>query len=232
MSILPGLSATCEHGFPIAHPCQFCRADAGAERERANLHALMAANRAGSFPPPEGRAGFAGGTDPDGVPVPGRSSRLAGNARVLPPGVNPCVLGPATTARSLPRSLDKWHYPGRDETGARRPAPTTLADSRVPCRRARRLHRRGDDADGWIRRLTTQPEQAPSVAADLLASVATDETYPPDIRSAAAQLALIGRAMGNGATWAVIGRTLGISGREAKKRAHGLREKVKRAVAA
>ena len=75
------------------------------------------------------------------------------------------------------------------------------------------------------------PEQAPSVAADLLASVATDETYPPEIRSAAAQLALIGRAMGNGATWAVIGRTLGISGREAKKRAHGLREKVKRAVA-
>jgi hypothetical protein len=79
--------------------------------------------------------------------------------------------------------------------------------------------------------VTAQPEQAPPVAAYSLASVATDETYPPDVRSAAAQLALIDRAMGNGATWAVIGRTLGISGREAKKRAHGLREKVKRAVA-
>jgi hypothetical protein len=76
----------------------------------------------------------------------------------------------------------------------------------------------------------TSPEPAPPFAADL-ASVITDEGYPPDVRSAAAQLALIDRAMGNGATWAVIGRTLGISGREAKKRAHGLREKVKRAVA-
>jgi len=78
--------------------------------------------------------------------------------------------------------------------------------------------------------VTAPHEQAPSVAADL-ASVATDESYPPDVRSAAAQLSLIDRAMGNGATWAVIGRTLGISGNEAKKRAREMRSKVKRAVA-
>ena len=43
------------------------------------------------------------------------------------------------------------------------------------------------------------------------------------------RLELIDRAKGNGATWAVIGATLGMSGREAKRHAHKLRERVKRA---
>lgn len=74
----------------------------------------------------------------------------------------------------------------------------------------------------------TPPEQPFSLAADL-SSVIADENLPQDVRSAAASLALMDRAKRNGATWAVIGKTLGISGREAKKRAHGLREKVRRA---
>lgn len=40
---------------------------------------------------------------------------------------------------------------------------------------------------------------------------------------------LIDRAKQNGATWAVIGSTLGMSGREAKRHAHKLRGQVKRA---
>ena len=76
-----------------------------------------------------------------------------------------------------------------------------------------------------------EPAQDSSLAADFLSSALADESLPPDVRSAAARLTLIDRAQKNGATWTVIGATLGISGPEAKKRARGLREKVRRAVA-
>jgi hypothetical protein len=65
-----------------------------------------------------------------------------------------------------------------------------------------------------------------AVTADPLAAVAADESLPAGVRSAAAQLTLIDLAKENGASWAVIGAALGISGREAKKRAHGMRVKV------
>ena len=111
MSILPGLSATCEHGFPIAHPCQFCRADAGAERERANLHALMSGEPGRFLPrPPEGRAGFAGGTDPDGVPWCPADVPLGWECprchRVWNPSVLACHHCPQP-----PAFADKWHTP-------------------------------------------------------------------------------------------------------------------------
>ncbi len=47
---------------------------------------------------------------------------------------------------------------------------------------------------------------------------------------AALRLDLIDRAKGNGATWAVIGATLGMTGREAKRHAHRLRKQARRAV--
>ena len=43
------------------------------------------------------------------------------------------------------------------------------------------------------------------------------------------RLELIDRAKGNGASWAVIGSWLGMTGPEAKRHAHKLRERVKRA---
>ena len=63
--------------------------------------------------------------------------------------------------------------------------------------------------------VTPQPEQAFSLAAGPEAD--------------ALRLELIDRATGTGATWAVIGRALGMSGREAKRHAHRLRGRVKRA---
>lgn len=61
----------------------------------------------------------------------------------------------------------------------------------------------------------TPPEQDSSLAASPEAN--------------ALRLELIDRAKANGATWAVIGATLGMSGREAKRHAHRLREEVRRA---
>ena len=61
----------------------------------------------------------------------------------------------------------------------------------------------------------TQPEQDSSLAADL--------------DRQALRLELIDRAKQNGATWAAIGATLGMSGPEAKRHAHKLRDQVKRA---
>ena len=62
----------------------------------------------------------------------------------------------------------------------------------------------------------TTPEPAPFPAAS------------PD--PAALRLDLIDRAKGNGATWAVIGTALGMTGREAKRHAHKLRKQARRAV--
>ena len=60
----------------------------------------------------------------------------------------------------------------------------------------------------------TPPEPALSLAAS------------PDIT--ALRLDLIDRAKGNGATWAVIGTALGMTGREAKRHAHRLRKQARR----
>jgi hypothetical protein len=49
------------------------------------------------------------------------------------------------------------------------------------------------------------------------------------LRRAALELELIDTAKAGGASWAVIGATLGMSGREAKRAAHKLRSRVKRA---
>lgn len=80
--------------------------------------------------------------------------------------------------------------------------------------------------------MAAEPDPAPSLAENFLSSALADESLPLDVRSAAAHLSLMDRAQRNGATWAVIGAALGVSGREAKKRARGLREKVRRAAAA
>lgn len=56
-----------------------------------------------------------------------------------------------------------------------------------------------------------------------------DSSLAAGLDRQALRLELIDRAKQNGATWAVIGRTLGMSGREAKRHAHKLRSQVKRA---
>ena len=56
--ILPELRAVCDHGFPIVHPCQYCR-----EAEPTPPPGEPFLPR-----PPEGWGGFNGGTDPNGVP--------------------------------------------------------------------------------------------------------------------------------------------------------------------
>lgn len=73
----------------------------------------------------------------------------------------------------------------------------------------------------------TAPEQDFSVAA-MISAVA--DGYPADAgQRAVIGYALITDALGRGATWAQIGAAQGISGREAKRRAHKLRLAVQRA---
>ncbi len=79
----------------------------------------------------------------------------------------------------------------------------------------------------------TPPEQDSPLAA--MASAVADGYLPSDLEKAILTLELIDKARSHPAmpaSWAVIGRVLGgISGREAKRRAHKLREQVKRAQA-
>ncbi len=82
--------------------------------------------------------------------------------------------------------------------------------------------------------MTPEPEGDSSLAA--MASAVADGYLPSDLEKAILTLALIDKARSHPArpaSWAVIGRVLGgMSGPEAKKYAHQLREQVKRARAA
>jgi len=74
--------------------------------------------------------------------------------------------------------------------------------------------------------VTTAPEQDYSVAA-MISAVA--DGYPAGAdEKAVIGYALIADALGRGATWAQIGAAQGITGRDAKRRAHRLRLAVQR----
>jgi hypothetical protein len=78
--------------------------------------------------------------------------------------------------------------------------------------------------------VTAPPEQDSSIAA-MVSAVA--DGYPADAdEKAVLELSLITRLLENRATWAQIGAVQGISGREAKRRAHKLRLRVQRSVTA
>ena len=72
--------------------------------------------------------------------------------------------------------------------------------------------------------MTAPPEQDSSIAA-MISTVA--DGYPADAdEKAVLELSLITRLLENRATWAQIGAVQGVSGREAKRRAHKLRLRV------
>ena len=73
------------------------------------------------------------------------------------------------------------------------------------------------------------PEQDSSIAA-MIGTVA--DGYPADAdEKAVLELSLITRLLENRATWAQIGAVQGVSGREAKRRAHKLRLRVQQVAA-
>ena len=82
---------------------------------------------------------------------------------------------------------------------------------------------------GWIdeaAKFAPPPEEDSSLAA-MIGTVA--DGYPADAdEKAVIELALITRLLEQKATWAQIGAVQGISGREAKRRAHKLRITVQR----
>ena len=73
----------------------------------------------------------------------------------------------------------------------------------------------------------TPPEPDSPLAAMVAAVAAGKPVTALDI--ARARIQAIDQALKTGATWAAIGAIYGTSGREAKKKVHGLREQVKRA---
>ena len=74
--------------------------------------------------------------------------------------------------------------------------------------------------------MTAQEQDSP-LAAMVTAISAGKPVTALDV--ARARVEAVDTALKAGASWAAIGAVYGISGREAKKRVHGLREQVKRA---
>jgi hypothetical protein len=71
------------------------------------------------------------------------------------------------------------------------------------------------------------PEQGSSLAA--MVSAVADGQPVTALDVARARVEAVDQALKAGVSWAAIGAVYGISGREAKKKIHGLREQVKRA---
>jgi hypothetical protein len=75
--------------------------------------------------------------------------------------------------------------------------------------------------------VTTPPEPDSPLAAMVTAIAGGKPVTALDI--AKARVEAVDAALRSGVSWAAIGAIYGISGREAKKKIHGLREQVKRA---
>jgi hypothetical protein len=74
----------------------------------------------------------------------------------------------------------------------------------------------------------TTPAAEDSPLAAMITAVADGKPVTA-LDIAKARVEAIDQALRSGVTWAAIGAIYGISGREAKKKIHGLREQVKRA---
>lgn len=74
----------------------------------------------------------------------------------------------------------------------------------------------------------TTPDAQPSPLAAMITAIAGGKPVTA-LDVARARVEAVDEALKAGASWAAIGAVYGLSGREAKKKVHGLREQVKRA---